>query len=179
MRHSEREAQVRLAELCDDLPLALTIAARKIAAQPGRSVFRMIRQLAVGANKVQWLRVGDVSLTDALMSAYERLSPPAAQVFHELAYCGAEGASACHLARPTAIAVELAEFALEELVDRGLVRPTGPGRYAMSPLVAMFVEGRLDCRQEAGRPTHLNADPDSIAPFAVPTRVRDRWDKGA
>ena len=179
MTRSEHEAQVRLAELCDDLPLALTIAARKIAAQPGQSVFRMTRQLAAGTNVIQWLRVGDVSLSDALKSAYERLNPPATRVFHELACCGEENASARRLARSTAIAVELAEYALEELVDRGLVRPTGPGRYAMSPLVALFVEGRLDCRREAGRLTHLNADPDGIAPFAVPTRAGDRWDKGA
>lgn len=176
---SEREAQVRLAELCDDLPLALTIAARKIAAQPGRSVFRITRQLTAGTNLLQWLRVGDVSLSDALMSAYARLSPSAMSVFHQLACCGPEGATARHLAPSMAVAVESTEYALEELVDRGLVRPASLGRYAMSPLVALFVQDRLDSRRGAGRFVQLSAGHDAIATITGPTRAGDRWGKGA
>jgi hypothetical protein len=169
--HTEPEAHDRLAKLCDDLPLALTIAGRKIAAQPAQSVAELTGRLAEGMNPTQWLRVGDVSLSDVLMSAYLRLTPTARRVFHRLDWCTAEGATARDLARSMTMAAESAERALEELVDCGLLRLTRLGRYAMAPLVVLFAEGRLDRHPESSRFADLSADCDTIVPFAVHSRA--------
>jgi hypothetical protein len=168
---TEREALVRLAKLCDDLPLALTIAGRKIAGQPAQSVIELTRRLAEGTNPARWLRVGDLSLSDALMSAYLRLTPTARRVFHRLNRWAAEGATARDLARSMRIAVESAEHALEELTDCGLLRLTSLGRYAMAPLAVRFAESRLDRQPESSGLADLSADCDAIVPFAARSRA--------
>jgi len=149
---AEREAHFRLAELCDDLPLAVTIAGRKIAAQPGRNVSQIIGQLAEGTHRIQWLRVGDMSLRNALTSAYLRLTPMARRVFHQLDRCGVEGVAAGDLVRPMKIAIDSAEHMLETLVDCGLLRHLPrSGRYVMSTLVSLFAENQLGQLRDSSR----------------------------
>jgi hypothetical protein len=176
---SEREAHLRLAELCDDLPLAVTIAGRKIAAQPGRRVSQITQQLAQGTDPIQWLSVGDVSLRDALMSAYLRLTPLAREVFHRLARCGAQGVTARDMARSMKTAVDCAEHSLETLVDFGLLRLASPGRYAMSPLVDLFANERLGRLRKPSGYGDATDDRKAVAPLTVLPHADDHWDKGA
>ena len=82
--HAEPEVCFRLAEFCDDLPLAITIAGRKIATRPDRPISESSGRWSAASTALRWLQVGDTSLADALCTAYRSLSALSLEVFHRL-----------------------------------------------------------------------------------------------
>ncbi|HEY5854056.1 MAG TPA: NB-ARC domain-containing protein [Aldersonia sp.] len=137
--HADPEAGFKLAAVCEDLPLAISLAGRKIAAQPARPLSCIVAPLVGGRNSLRWLQVGDTSLADAFASAFRSLSALSLEVLHRLGRGGGKESSAGDVARSLRITVDAAELVLERLVDHGLVRraPT-TDRYAISTLVEQF-----------------------------------------
>ena len=143
--HADPEAGFRLAALCEDLPLAISLAGRKIAAQPGRPLSRIVAPLVSGRNSVRWLQVGDTSLADVFASAFRSLSALSMEVLHRLARGGATESTAGDVARSLKITVDAAELVLERLVDDGLVRRAPmTDRYVISTLVEQFSQQRAE-----------------------------------
>ncbi|MFD0361162.1 helix-turn-helix domain-containing protein [Nocardia sp. GCM10030253] len=141
---AEHAAGLRIAEFCGHLPLALTIAGRKIAAQPGRRLSEIAGRLADGVNVSNWLRIGDISLADVVLPAYLALPPLAKHVLHMLAG-GADEVTPTTLARALHISIESAEYAMDSLIDGGLLhRVSTPDRYLMSPLIGQLVTQEAD-----------------------------------
>src|SRR5205814_2639969 len=81
---AEYEAAHAIAELCGDLPLAVNIVGRRIAARPARTIAYTAGQLADHGRLLEILAVGDVAVRERLASAYHRLSPPACEVICRL-----------------------------------------------------------------------------------------------
>ncbi|MEV0292497.1 helix-turn-helix domain-containing protein [Nocardia sp. NPDC050710] len=141
---AEHAAGLRIAEFCGHLPLALTIAGRKISAQPGRRLSEIAGRLAEGVNVANWLRIGDISLADAVLPAYLSRPPLAKHVLHMLAG-GADEVTPAALARALHISIESAEYAMDSLIDGGLLhRVSEPDRYLMSPLIGQLVAQEAD-----------------------------------
>ncbi|MGV9818324.1 helix-turn-helix domain-containing protein [Nocardia xishanensis] len=155
---AEHASALRIAEFCGHLPLALTIAGRKIAAQPGRRLSEIAARLAEGVTVSNWLRIGDVSLADAVLPAYLSRPPLAKHVLHMLAG-GADEVTPATLARSLHISIESAEYAMDSLIDGGLLhRVPDPERYVMSPLFGQLVAQEADRFALRRRGDELDAD---------------------
>ncbi|WP_280268443.1 NB-ARC domain-containing protein [Nocardia wallacei] len=136
---AEHEAALRITHFCAHLPLAVTIAGRKIAAQPGRRLAEVADRLEAGVQVADWLRIGDVSLAGSLLPAYLSLPPLAKHVVHMFA-SGADEVTPGGLARVLHISVDAAEYAVDSLIDSGLLhRVSAPERYLLAPLVGRLV----------------------------------------
>ncbi|GAB3848437.1 AAA family ATPase [Dactylosporangium cerinum] len=133
---AELDAADALAELCGDLPLAVSVVGRRIAARPEWTVAGLAGALADAERVMASLSVGDVKVRDIFAAAYRRLTPTARQALHELV---AAGATAGGVAASMGIGVDAADELLESLVDSGLLtRADSTGRYGMSALVRAF-----------------------------------------
>lgn len=145
---AERAAGGRLAELCGDLPLALNIVGKRIAAAPERTIADVTRQLADRPRLLDRLHVGDVSLRERFGTAHEGLEPLARLAFHRLGQDSAKRVTPYGMARTLQISVVSAEDVLESLVDAGLLqRATIVGQYLVPPLAWLFAAERPDPRR--------------------------------
>lgn len=122
----------RIAELCGDLPLALSIALRKLDARPDLPLRRASATLLDRERALDWLCIGDLSLRKSLHSVYQEISGAARNLLARIAripFC-------CD---PDSITQDGCELA-EELVDAGLLRRGDqPGTYRVEWLVRAFV----------------------------------------
>ncbi|MFF7979984.1 NB-ARC domain-containing protein [Streptomyces sp. NPDC007901] len=188
-------AGLRLAEACGDLPLALTLAGRRLAARPEALLTEAVAELVRADGLSGRLRVGDESLVERYEDAYRRLTPRARLVLHRFATAGAtpsvDGvtrASATALARVIEPMQEPAhgpavgpaeewgaepveepvEDLLEAVVDSGLLERTDvPGQYGLPPLVRQFARARPVPAADA-------RDPGRHRPPDVPAPQRHR-----
>ncbi|MFD9129188.1 NB-ARC domain-containing protein [Kitasatospora sp. NPDC059571] len=149
---AERAACDRLVELCDLLPLALNIVARRLAAQPGRSIGALLDQLTTEGSLLGLLRIGDVSLRSRMARAYELLDNSARTALWHLA--SVDSPTGEKLAELLECGVGEAEDVLEELVDSGLVVDTaGVGQgYAVPGLCLAFVAEQSGAAGGRARP---------------------------
>jgi hypothetical protein len=136
---AEPGAADAVAERCGDLPLALNIMGRKIAARPGWSVEYAAGMLADQDRLLDCLSVGDVNVRDQLASAYRLLPSVCQRALQKLAHAGEKWPTAASLAEAMGISADYAEELLESLVDVGLLsRADAGGHYGMSTLVSVF-----------------------------------------
>jgi DNA-binding SARP family transcriptional activator/tetratricopeptide (TPR) repeat protein len=127
----EPAAAIELVRLCDRLPLAVRIAAAKLADQHGIAAF--VTELA-GANRLDALTVdgGSRSVRAVFASAYRALSAPAARLFRLL---GLLPGPTFHAQLGAALA---GRPAVAELANAHLISPAGANRYRFHDLVALF-----------------------------------------
>lgn len=156
---AEHASGLRIAEFCGYLPLALTIAGRKIAAQPGRRLAEIAGRLTDGVNVANWLRIGDIGLAEAVLPAYLSRPPLAKHVLHMLAH-GADEVTPTSLARALHISIDSAEYAMDSLIDGGLLhRVSQPDRYVMPSLIGQLLAQEADRFAIRRDQEALNADP--------------------
>lgn len=133
-------AAPRLAEACGDLPLALNLAGRRIAARPERPLDEAVTDL-IGPPGTQptrlltRLRVGDESMHHRIEEAYNSLPTASRPLLHRIA-----------AAQPESLTQLLEELEasddpddLDDLADTGLLeRTTLPTRYTIPPLAHAY-----------------------------------------
>ncbi|MFF2749691.1 BTAD domain-containing putative transcriptional regulator [Kitasatospora sp. NPDC058048] len=149
---SEPEAAARLAGLCDRLPLALRIAAARLAARPDWTIAELVAELADERTGLAALDAdGTLSVAGRLRLTHRRLSEPAAELLAvQAAHPGREldpSASAALLGSDTATA----HRALGELTSHHLLTGTAPGRHVRTDLVRRYGAGLLAERPERHR----------------------------
>ncbi|MGY5125975.1 AfsR/SARP family transcriptional regulator [Streptomyces nigrescens] len=144
---AEPTAARELVTACDGLPLAVRIAAARLASRPGRSMADLVARLSE-ERRLDELRVGDVGVEATFRVGYEALGPGLAHAFRALALCGmpsfCRGAAAALLDTTD----DEAEAAVEALVDAGLVELHGEDRYRYHDLVGLFAR-RLGERHDS------------------------------
>ncbi|WKV73014.1 NB-ARC domain-containing protein [Streptomyces sp. PCS3-D2] len=158
---------LRLAEACGDLPLALNLAARRLAARPEWMLQDAVSDL-VGEGPGEpgrflgRLQVGDDALVTRLDSAYRQLTPWARLVLRQFA--GSDGPpsvdnvvyeSADALAVLVERSAQPVEDLLERLLDAGLLDHSDvPGEYGLTPMARAFALTQPDPTDEspAGAP---------------------------
>jgi DNA-binding SARP family transcriptional activator len=139
------EAAAAIARWCECLPLAVRIAAARLAARPRWPLSEMRDRLADSSRRLDNLELDGVGVRASLAGSYQRFSRSAdpadravARAFTLLgAADGAEldSVSAAGLLDRSAA---YAERTLELLVDAQLLETPVPGRYRMSDLVRLF-----------------------------------------
>ncbi len=134
----EPAAARELAMLCDGLPLALRIAAAKIAADPRRGLADLVGQLRHEQRRLARLATEEVSVTSALRLSYEQLAPPAARLFRTLGFHPGPVIDAHTAAALGDLDPCVAAEALEQLAATHLISETDGGRYTLHDLVWLY-----------------------------------------
>ncbi len=136
---AEYEAADVLAALCGDLPLAVNVIGRLIAARPEWAVAHAAGLLADEERLLSYLTVGDVSVREHFDTAYRRLAPAARMALGHLGARHSRWTTPLGLAGETGLSADAADRALESLVNTGLLtRATLAGRYCVSAIVSAY-----------------------------------------
>ncbi|MBT2507695.1 winged helix-turn-helix domain-containing protein [Streptomyces sp. ISL-98] len=138
---AEAVAAQRLADLCGGLPLALRVAAARLADQPDWSLSAMSAELSDESRRLSLLDVEDTGVQAALRLTVRRLPDEVADHF---AHLGRHPGT--HVDRYTAAALAgtdpvTAEAALDKLTAAHLLIRTAPGRWTMHDLVRLYARG--------------------------------------
>ncbi|WP_330331349.1 NB-ARC domain-containing protein [Streptomyces sp. NBC_00536] len=136
--HTEPLAARQLARLCDGLPLALRVAAARLADQPHLSLTAMAAELSDTTRRLGLLDAEDTGVRAALHLSVRRLPPGAA---HQLAHLGRHPGT--HIDRDVAAALAgtgpaEAEAALDQLAAAHLLTYGAPGRWVLHDLVRLY-----------------------------------------
>lgn len=136
-------AAAELVRLCGHLPLALRIAAARLAARPHWSLRTMVERLTDESGQLDELRHGDMAVRGSLMLSYDTLDPAARRLLRMLALIDSPnvGAWACAVLIDTDS--RTAQDRLDELVELHLVvveleEDGGGARYRLHDLVRLF-----------------------------------------
>ncbi|SNY72283.1 AfsR/SARP family transcriptional regulator [Paractinoplanes atraurantiacus] len=186
---AEPAATDKLVEICAGLPLALSIAAARIAVSPEESLADVVADLSAG-HGLDALDTGEEhdSVRAAFSWSYRVLSEPAARLFRLLAVHPSADVSA-----ETAASIAGADVraALAELTVTSMLTPLGAGRYTAHDLLKVYAaelsdEGRPDAERRlvehylhSSRNAYLTfkllppADPGPPPPGVHPSRPVD------
>ncbi|MQA94921.1 MAG: hypothetical protein GEV11_09825 [Streptosporangiales bacterium] len=153
---AEPRAAAEIVDLCGGLPLALRIAAARLASRPGWRVADMARRLAANRDRLDWLELGDQAVRASLAETYDGLGEPQRRLFRAIGLLRAAEfpawLPAALLDRPEGAA----ETLLDTLVDVHLVEPAGRGvtgpRYRVHDLIQLLArELAAGDGEQAGR----------------------------
>ncbi|MFF4582630.1 helix-turn-helix domain-containing protein [Streptomyces sp. NPDC001389] len=136
--HAEPAAARRLAELCGGLPLALRVAAARLAQRPSWSLDAMAAELSDETRRLSLLDVEDTGVRAALRLTLQQLPREASGLF---AHLGRHPGT--HVDRYAAASLAdtdpaAAETSLERLAVAHLVTESAPGRWTMHDLVRLY-----------------------------------------
>ncbi|MFF0554499.1 BTAD domain-containing putative transcriptional regulator [Streptomyces sp. NPDC004266] len=165
---ASRAQTARLAELCDGLPLALCIAAARLATRPHWTVRRLADRLADEHRRLDELSLGGSRVRASFELSHGCLSPGLASVYRRLSLLDVPDVPAWAVAALLDCSVETAEQYLDELTDAHLLEVSGPDatgqyRYRFQSLLRLYARERA---QE---------DPDRPAAEAARDRALHSW----
>jgi tetratricopeptide (TPR) repeat protein len=147
-----------LVALCDGFPLALRVAANRIASRPATSAADLVVRLRSADRRMALLVAGDVSVAAAIAVSHDDLDLRTSAVFRTTAVLDGVTFDAQTVAAALDDDPLATEARLEHLVDLGLVEQRGPDRYRMHDLIRLFASDRLreDPAAEAGARSRLD-----------------------
>lgn len=134
----EPEAVARVVQACGRLPLALRIAAARLAARPLSSAAQLAERLADGSRLLDELRIGSLDVRARLRRSYEALDPATARAFRLLALCEGPSVNVEVADAMLSLRAGQAEWLLEELVDARLMAAVRSGSYVFPDLIRRF-----------------------------------------
>ncbi|MFJ3928191.1 BTAD domain-containing putative transcriptional regulator [Streptomyces sp. NPDC090022] len=144
---ADPESVARIAEYCDRLPLALRIAAARLADRPDRPPARLADRLAAEDRRLAELRIGSLDITAALRPALDALDSPAAAALAALATTGLPVLTPVDAAALLDLPLPEAEDTLDRLADARLLEPLATAdafpRYRLLPLVRLLAATRV------------------------------------
>ncbi|MEU2134663.1 AfsR/SARP family transcriptional regulator [Streptomyces sp. NPDC018352] len=173
---AEREAATRLVELCGGLPLALRVAAARVATRPTDGLAGLCAELACEHRRLDLLDFQDTGVARALGLTARHLPGPALHMLRVLGShtgptLGVRTAAALAGCSPRRAAETLDQLAAAHLIDH-----TGRDTYAVHHLVRLFArtltpesasgntpEGRLPKHDHQPRPSSQSAPSPSPA----------------
>lgn len=151
-------ATARLVRLCDHLPLALRIAATRLAQRPEWTVDEFAARLADPRRRLDALTCDGLSVRAGLQAGVRLLrhfaDPLATRALGQLGVLDLPVVSTAALAAALDIPVHLAEPAAERLVDAGLIETLRMDRYRVPGLVRLFAVGEYATADEERTTTH-------------------------
>lgn len=129
-----------IATLCACLPLALSVAAARIAAHPALSLSGLAAELRDTAARLDALDVGDprASVQAVFSWSYQQLSPQAARMFRLLGLHPGPDISVAAAACLAGTSQAEARRLLHELAHGCLINEHAPGRYAFHDLLRAY-----------------------------------------
>ncbi|MFF5422258.1 NB-ARC domain-containing protein, partial [Streptomyces misionensis] len=139
--NSEREAALDVVAACGFLPLAIRIAASRLAARRTWTVSVLAAKLADERRRLDELQAGDLAVKATFELGYGQLEPAQARAFRLLGLADGPDISLAAAAALLNLDVHVAEDLLEALVDTSLVESAAPGRYRYHDLVRLYARG--------------------------------------
>ncbi|GLZ76435.1 regulatory protein AfsR [Actinorhabdospora filicis] len=134
----EPEAASELIAACGRLPLAVRIAAARLAARPGWSVRHLLTRLADERRRLSELAVGDLDVGASIALSYGQLDAAHATAFRLLSLPAMPDLTIEEAAAVLGVDVYEAEDHAEHLVDLNLLSSPVPGRYRFHDLLRLF-----------------------------------------
>ncbi|GAA5039803.1 DNA-binding SARP family transcriptional activator [Thermocatellispora tengchongensis] len=144
---AEPEAAQRIVRQCGGLPLALRIAAARLAARPDRTLASLADELTDDTRRLDALEHADLTIRASVEIGLRHLpgEPDASDAARLFPLLGLLDTATFTAAAASALAgwpEDTAEAALNQLLDARLVEPAGPGRYRMHDLVRLYARER-------------------------------------
>ncbi|SDZ15622.1 Tetratricopeptide repeat-containing protein [Amycolatopsis xylanica] len=137
---ADPEAARRIAELCGHLPLAVSLAARRLATRPAWSLPAFANRLA--DNRLARLGSSHRSVSGVFALSYQALPSAAQRMFRLLGSHMADDIDVRAAAALAGVAALEADQMLERLLDEHLLIQATPGRYRMHDLVRLFARSK-------------------------------------
>ncbi|MGW1432489.1 BTAD domain-containing putative transcriptional regulator [Streptomyces sp. NPDC002431] len=151
---SERVARERTAALdvvaaCGFLPLAIRIAAARMAVRRTWTVSVLAAKLADERRRLDELQAGDLAVKAVFEVAYGQLEPAQARAFRLLGLADGPDISLSAAASMLGRSEDDTEELLEALVDTSMVESAAPGRYRYHDLLRLYARGCAERDEEA------------------------------
>lgn len=135
---SERQASLDVVAACGFLPLAIRIAASRLAARRTWTVSVLAAKLADERRRLDELQAGDLAVKATFELGYGQLEPQQARAFRLLGLADGPDISLAAAASVLNMPAREAEDLLESLVDTSLLESAAPGRYRYHDLVRLY-----------------------------------------
>ncbi|WP_165988841.1 BTAD domain-containing putative transcriptional regulator [Streptomyces sp. YIM 98790] len=159
---AERQAAMDVVAACGFLPLAIRIAAARLASRRTWTVAALAAKLSDERRRLDELTAGDQAVAATFELGYSQLEPEQARAFRLLGLADGPDISLDAAAAMLGREPGQTEDILETLVDTSLIESAAPGRYRFHDLVRLFA------RACAERDEHPPAQRD-----AARSRLRD------
>ncbi|KPI22109.1 transcriptional regulator, SARP family [Actinobacteria bacterium OK074] len=135
---AEREAALDVVAACGFLPLAIRIAASRLAARRTWTVSVLAAKLADERRRLDELQAGDLAVKATFELGYGQLEPAQARAFRLLGLADGPDISLAAAAAVLDLPQPQTEDLLETLVDTSLLESAAPGRYRFHDLVRLY-----------------------------------------
>ncbi|MFD5709368.1 BTAD domain-containing putative transcriptional regulator [Streptomyces pharetrae] len=145
---SEREAALDVVAACGFLPLAIRIAASRLAARRTWTVSVLAAKLADERRRLDELQAGDLAVKATFELGYGQLEPAQARAFRLLGLADGPDISLAAAAAVLDLPAEETEDLLESLVDTSLLESAAPGRYRFHDLARLYARACAERDEE-------------------------------
>ncbi|MFJ6634519.1 AfsR/SARP family transcriptional regulator [Streptomyces sp. NPDC091376] len=135
---AERKAALDVVAACGFLPLAIRIAASRLASRRTWTVSVLAAKLADERRRLDELQAGDLAVKATFELGYGQLEPTQARAFRLLGLADGPDISLPAAAAVLDLPVQDTENLLEALVDTSLLESAAPGRYRYHDLVRLY-----------------------------------------
>ncbi|MEU5897914.1 MULTISPECIES: BTAD domain-containing putative transcriptional regulator [Streptomyces] len=167
---AEREAALDVVAACGFLPLAIRIAASRLAARRTWTVSTLAAKLADERRRLDELQAGDLAVKATFELGYGQLEPAQARAFRLLGLADGPDLSLAAAAAVLDLPVDETEDLLESLVDTSLVESAAPGRYRYHDLVRLYA--RACAERDEQPPSERDAAMSRLLDFYLASAAR-------
>ncbi|MCX5056313.1 tetratricopeptide repeat protein [Streptomyces sp. NBC_00452] len=164
---SERKAALDVVAACGFLPLAIRIAASRLAARRTWTVSVLAAKLADERRRLDELQAGDLAVKATFELGYGALEPAQARAFRLLGLADGPDISVAAAAAVLDLPADETEDLLESLVDTSLLESAAPGRYRYHDLVRLYA--RACAERDEWPPSERDAAMSRLLDFYLAT----------
>ncbi|MEV8349724.1 BTAD domain-containing putative transcriptional regulator [Streptomyces niveus] len=140
----ERNAALNVVAACGFLPLAIRVAASRLAARRTWTVSVLAAKLADERRRLDELQAGDLAVKATYELGYGALEPAQARAFRLLGLADGPDISLAAAAALLDHPLDETEDLLESLVDTSLLESAAPGRYRYHDLVRLYARACVE-----------------------------------
>ncbi|MFJ1644717.1 AfsR/SARP family transcriptional regulator [Streptomyces sp. NPDC088258] len=151
---AEREAALDVVAACGFLPLAIRIAASRLASRRTWTVSVLAAKLADERRRLDELQAGDLAVKATFELGYGALDPSQARAFRLLGLADGPDISLPAAAAVLDLPAQDAEDLLESLVDTSLLESAAPGRYRYHDLVRLYARACAERDEQSESERH-------------------------
>ncbi|MFJ9522515.1 BTAD domain-containing putative transcriptional regulator [Kitasatospora sp. NPDC101801] len=137
---AEPEAALAVVRACGFLPLAVRIAAARLASRPRWSVSDLARRLADQRRRLHELQLGNLAVETTIGLGYGQLQPAEARAFRLLSLVDSPDLPLEAVAALLGTDQDEAESLAEALVEANMLECFTPGRYRYHDLLRLFAQ---------------------------------------
>ncbi|MCX4692715.1 BTAD domain-containing putative transcriptional regulator [Streptomyces sp. NBC_01408] len=164
---AERQAAFDVVGACGFLPLAIRIAASRLAARRTWTVSVLAAKLADERRRLDELQAGDLAVKATFELGYGQLEPAQQRAFRLLGLPDGPDISLSAAAAVLDLPEHDTEDLLEALVDCSLLESAAPGRYRFHDLVRLYA--RACAERDEQPPSSRDAALDRVLDFYLAT----------